>query len=137
MSVWYQVLPQLNLAVFTYSGHITFAEALAAVAAVARHPDHHDTMRQLCDLSGVTGVESGFLALMQTQARMAESLLPASGERIVVFYAPTVAAKKLAQTARKSWDGLDQVLVRVVEREDHALALLGLKQTAISALFDA
>lgn len=130
-------MPRLNLAVFVYSGHVTFAEALAAVTAVTRHPDHHDTMRQLCDLSGVSGVERGFTALMQTQARMAESLLPASGERIVVFYAPTAAAQQLAQMARKSWDGLDEVLVRVVEREDHALTLLGLKQTEISELFDA
>ncbi len=137
MSVWYQVLPRLNLAVFAYSGHVTFAESLAAVAAVARHPDHHDTMRQLCDLSGVTGVERNFPELMQMQARMAESLLPANGERIVVFFAPTAAARQLANMACKSWDGLDQVLVRVVEREEQALALMGLKQTAIAALFDA
>lgn len=135
MSVQYQVLPRLNLAIFVYSGHVTLAEALAAVAAVARHPDHHDTMRQLCDLSGVTGVERNFPALMQTQARMAEDLLPKRGERIVVFYAPHRAAQQLANMARKSWDGLDQVLVRVVEREDQALALLGLKHTAIAELF--
>jgi hypothetical protein len=137
MSVQYQVLPRLNLALFAYSGQVTFAEALAAVAAVARHPDHHDTMRQLCDLSGVTGVERDFPALMQMQARMAEDLLPVRGERIVVFYAPHRAAQQMASMARKSWDGLDQVLVRVVDSEDQALALLGLKHAAISELFDA
>ena len=43
----------------------------------------------------------------------------------------------MASMARKSWDGLDQVLVRVVDSEDQALALLGLKHAAISELFDA
>lgn len=134
MSVFYHVLPQSNVAVFSYSGHVTFAEALSAVAAVARHPDHHDTMRQLCDLSEVTSVERDFPALMRMQARMAENLLPPHGERLVVFYAPHPAAQQLAQMARKSWDGLDQVLVRVVAREDQALALLGLKAPAIADL---
>jgi len=113
---------------------VTFSESIAAVAAVAHHPDHHDTMRQLCDLSGVESVEQDFFALMQTQARMAEHLVPRQGEKIVVFYAPHATARQMANMARKSWDGLDQVLVRVVAREDQALALLGLKQTRIAAL---
>lgn len=134
MAVHYHVLPRLNLALFAYAGQVTFAESLAAVAAVARHPDHHDTMRQLCDLSAVTGVERDFPALMQMQARMAETLPPRQGERIVIFYAPHAAARTLSHMARKSWDGLDQVLVREVAHEPEALALLGLKQARIADL---
>ena len=135
MTVHTYVLPQLNLAVFAYVGHITFAEAQAAVSEVARHPDHHDTMRQLCDLAGVESVERNFLALMQTQARMAEHLIPPQGERIVVFHAPHAMAQQVAHMARKSWDGQDQVLVRVVDREEQSLALLGLKAASIRDLF--
>ncbi|TXH98481.1 MAG: hypothetical protein E6Q73_11765 [Pseudorhodobacter sp.] len=134
MAVSYHVLPRFNLALFAYAGQVTFAESLAAVAAVARHPDHHDTMRQLCDLSRVTGVERNFPALMQMQARMAESLRPKQGERFVIFYAPHDAARELSHMARKSWDGLDHVLVREVSEEAEALALLGLKQSCIADL---
>ncbi|NEY88949.1 hypothetical protein [Tabrizicola oligotrophica] len=136
MPVHTEVLPRFNLALFFYSGQVTFDEARGAVAAVSRHPDHHDTMRQLCDLSEVTGVERDFPELMKLQARMAEDLMSHRGERLVVFYAPTSAGQALAQMARKSWDGLDIVLVRVVEREDQALALLGLKHAAIAELFE-
>lgn len=136
MAVEYLVLPQCNLALFVYSGQVTFDESLAAVAAVARHPAHHDAMRQLCDLSAVKGVERDFAALMRMQARMAEDILPRHGERIVVFFAPHPASRELAHMASKSWDGLDQVLVRVVEREEQALALLGLKQAKIADLFN-
>lgn len=134
MAVTYHVLPRHNLAIFAYAGLVTFAESLAAVAAVAQHPQHHDTMRQLCDLSRVTGVERDFPALMQMQAQMVESLKPKQGERFVIFYAPHAAARELSHMARKSWDGLDQVLVREVARESEALALLGVKQKSIAEL---
>lgn len=128
------VLPQLNLAVFVYSGPVTFQEASEAVAGVAQHPDHHDTMNQLCDLSGVTAVERDFAELMKMQASLTEHLLPQSGEKLVVFCAPHAAARSMANMARKSWDGFNQVLVRLVEREDQAMALLGLKQNSIAEL---
>ena len=134
MPVQTRVLPRLNLALFVYSGRVTLAESLDAVASVARHHGHHDTMRQLCDLSAVTGVERNFPDLMKTQARMADDLMPRHGERFVVFYAPHGPAQTLAEMARKSWDGIDAVLVRVVEREEQALALLGLRQSSMASL---
>lgn len=134
MPVHTLVLPRLNLAIFAYSGQVTFQESCDAVAAVAQHPDHHDTMRQLCDLGQVTGVERSFPDLMKMQANLAEHLLPMRGERLIVFHAPHPPALMMAQMARKSWDGFDQVLVRVVDREEQALALLGLKQVTIADL---
>lgn len=134
MPVETHVLPRLNLAIFAYSGQVQFAEAQRAVAEVSTHPDHHDTMRQLCDLSAVTGVERDFPELMKTQARMAEHLLPKRGERLVVFYAPHPIAQTMAEMARKSWDGFDEVLVRIVAHEDQAIALLGVKQSSIAEM---
>lgn len=126
MPVATHVLPRLNLAIFVYSGQVRLAEALEAVGAVSRHPHHHDTMRQLCDLSGITAIERGPTELMKMQARLAEYMLPKRGEKLVVFYAPHPVARNVAHMARKSWDGVDSVLVRVVETEEQALALLGL-----------
>lgn len=134
MPVTHDVLPRCNLAVFAYSGQVAYAEVAEAVAAVARHRDHTPSMNQLCDLSAVVGVERNFAALLQMQARIADSLLPTYGDRLVVFYAPTPIARAIAETARKSWDGLGSVLVRVLEREEDALALLGLPHRHISDL---
>ncbi len=134
MPVSQDVLPRCNLAVFAYSGQVTNEEVAGAVAAVARHRDHTPSLNQMCDLSAVTGIERDFTVMLQTQARIAESLLPTYGDRLVVFYAPTPIARAIAETARKSWDGLGSVLVRVLEREEDALALLGLPHRHISDL---
>ena len=134
MPVLTDVLSRYNLALFSYSGQVTFAETLAAIAAVARHPDHHDTMRQLCDLAAVTGVEQNFPELIKMQARMAEDMLPHHGEKLVVFHAPTPEAQKMAQMARKSWEGLGAVVLRIVDREEEALELLGLPVMRIEDL---
>lgn len=134
MPVHFKILPQRNLVVFTYFGHVAFQEVSDVVAAAARHPDHRTGMRQLCDVSRVTGVERDFPALMKMQARIAEDLHPQGRETLVLFYAPTPVGKDIAQMARRSWEGLDSVIVLVQEQESEALALFGLPETSLSAL---
>ncbi len=134
MPVSFTILPQRNLAIFTYSGEVTLRESGEVVAAAAAHPDHRLGMRQLCDLSRVTGVERDFPALLKMQALMAESLLIKPMELVVVFYAPTRAGQELVQMARKSWDGLNSVIVLSQDDEAEALALLGLPEKSLAAL---
>ena len=134
MPVSFTILPQRNLAIFTYSGEVTLQESSDAVAAATTHPDHRLGMRQLCDLSRVTGVERDFPALLKMQARMADSLLTKPMELVVVFYAPTRAGQELVQMARKSWEGLNSVIVLSQEDEAEALALLGLPEKTLAAL---
>lgn len=134
MPVGFVILPQRNLAIFTYSGEVTFQESSDVVASAATHPDHRPGMRQLCDLSRVTGVEHDFPELLKMQARMAESLLTRPNELIVVFYAPTRAGQELVQMARRSWEGLNSVIVLSQEDECEALALLGLPEKTLASL---
>lgn len=134
MPVSFHILPQRNLALFTYTGFVTLAESMAVVADFARHPDHQPWMRQLCDLSAVTGVERNFPELLKMQARFVETLLPAGRDLLVAFYAPTRAGQELAQMARKSWAGLNAVVVLIHEDEAEALALLGLAERKLSDL---
>jgi hypothetical protein len=91
-------------------------------------------MRQLCDLSRVTGVERNFPELLKMQARFVETLLPAGRDLLVTFYAPTRAGQELAQMARKSWQGLEALVVLIHEDEAEALALLGLRERSLSEL---
>lgn len=91
-------------------------------------------MRQFCDLSAVTGVERNFPELLKMQAKIVEEMGPAGPELLVMFYAPTRAGQELAQMARKSWEGLDSVIVLIQETEADALAVLGLPETSIADL---
>ena len=136
MPVSFKILPRRNLVLFRYSGMVTLQESGEIVAKAAAHPDHRAGMRQLCDLSAVTGVERDFPALLRMQARMAEDLHSRSGDLFVVFYAPTPIGQDMAQMARKSWEGLNSVIVLVQNRESDALALLGLPETSLAALLD-
>ncbi len=134
MPVSYKILPARNLVLFTYSGMVGIEESLQAVMEATAHPDHRDDMRQLCDLATVTGVERDFPALLKMQAKMLESMHRAQSERLVLFFAPTRPGQELAQMARKSWEGLNSVLVRVLDSEAQALAILGLPERSFADL---
>lgn len=122
------------MALFTYSGFITLAEAQAVVAAYAEHPASQRWMRQLCDLSAVTGVEHNFLEFLRMQAKFVEALMPIGRDLLVMFYAPTKGGQDLAHMARKSWAGLNSVIVLIQQTEAEALALLGQRETSIAEL---
>ena len=134
MPVSFQILPRRQLVLFTYSGLVGLQEAMDAVADCASHPDYRPWLRQFCDLSRVTGVERNFPKLLKMQAKFAEDLQPHGHDLIVLFYAPTPAGQDMAKTARKSWDGLNAVIVLIHDHEAEALALLGLPETSLAQL---
>ena len=134
MPASFQILHQRQIALFTYSGFVTLAESLAVVSDYARHPNHQPWMRQLCDLSGVTGVERNFPELLKMQARLVETLRPEGRDLLVTFFAPSKAGQELAQMARKSWSGLDSVIVLIHHGEAEALTLLGLRERSFAEL---
>ena len=134
LPVSFKILPQRQLILFTYAGLVGLQESTDAIGACARHPDYRPWQRQFCDLSRVTGVERDFPKLMKMQAKIVEDLQSDGNDLIVVFYAPTQVGQILAHTARKSWDGLNAVIVLIHDDEAEALALLGLPETSLSDL---
>ena len=134
MPVKFHILPQRNLILFTYSGMVGLQESMDAVSACARSAEYRPWMRQLCDLSLVTGVEKDFPKLLKMQAKFAEDLQDNGHDLIVLFYAPNKAGQELADMARRSWDGLNSVIVMVQTHEAEALALLGLRETRMDEL---
>ena len=134
MPVTFKILPRRALVLFTYSGMVGLQESLDAIAACVRDPDYRSSMRQLCDMSAVTGVERDFPALLKMQAKIVESLQPAENDLVVLFYAPGRAGREMAQMARKSWEGLNSVLVLILDRESQALAVFGLPDDSLAAL---
>ena len=136
MPVAFRYISQRQLILFTYSGKVSLQETLDAVAASAAHPEHRSGLRHFCDVSQVTSVERDFPKLLKMHAKMAESLLPAEDDLVVLFYAPTQEGQKMARQAQKSWQGVSTVIVLICEHEAEALALLGLKEQSLAALLE-
>lgn len=134
MPVDFVILPRRNLVLFRYHGEVTMQEVTDIVAEATSHPSHCDGMSQLCDLSRVTGIEKDFAALMKMQAKLTENFAVQQSDRLVVFYAPTPLARSIAQMAKRSWDGLNAVVVLMHEDEAEALALLGVAEKRLSDL---
>ncbi len=137
MPVKFSILPHRALILFTYSGAVGLQESLDAVAACSAHPSYSPELRQLCDLTRVTSVERNSVKLLNMQAKVAENLRPGSTDLIVLFLATTPAGQQLAQSARRSWEGLNSVIVLIHDREDEALAMLGLPERRICDLVSA
>lgn len=134
MPVSFRLFPSRNLILFEYSGHIRLTEPAAAVQAAAEAAGYKPGMRHLVDVSQATGVDRDWPALLRQQAEIAAVMVPQGPEQLVLFYAPTRPGQWMAQMARRSWEGLNIVSVRVIEDEAEALALLGLPERTIAAL---
>jgi hypothetical protein len=134
LSVTFHILPQRQLVLFRYSGQVTLQESMDIVAAATAHPDYRPWMRQLCDLSSVTGVEHDFVKLLKMQARILENLAPGADDMMVLFYAPTRPGQEMAHMAQKSWDGLNSVMVQIQDSEAAVLDVLGLAETRLGDL---
>ncbi|MFN3293352.1 MAG: hypothetical protein ACK4S2_06765 [Gemmobacter sp.] len=134
MSVTFRLLAPRNLILFRYSGQTRLHEPSEAVQASTRAPGYRPGMRHLVDLTHVTGVDRDWPALLRQQAQIAAALMPGGPEQLVLFLAPTRPGQVLAQMARRSWEGLDSIAIRVIEDEAEALALLGVPERSVAAL---
>jgi hypothetical protein len=134
MPVAFRILPSRALVLVTYSGVAGLQETIERTAECARHPDFDLRYRHLVDVSRITGYERDFPGFFAMQAKVMESYPPQGQDQIFVFLAPTRQGQEMAQMVRRSWDGLNWAIVRIVEDEGQALDLLGLREHSISEL---
>lgn len=134
MPVSYRILPSLDLVVVTYRGIAGLAETMDQAEACSRHPDFRPSMRTLVDLTLVTGHERDFPEFFRMQARLMETYSRGLGEQLFVYLAPTPIAQSMAQMVVRQWEGLGHMILRLVEEEDQALALLGIAAGRIGDL---
>lgn len=132
MPVAFEILPSLNLVHVRYDGFADLASTAKAAEACSQHPDFQPDLPHYFDLSGATGFEHDFVGFFAMQAKLAEMYTPFGSELFVVFNAPDGPAREMAELARKSWDGVPQIVLRIVQTEAEALALLGLSPTALA-----
>ena len=134
MPVSFRILPERGLVYVRYTGRAAVADSTTAFAQYAAHPDFAPGQKQLVDLSGVTDMERDFPALMAHQAQKAAAFMPAGAQALMVYFAPTEIAQRMARTILRSWDGIDAVAAVLTEDEAQALSILGLPETGFDEL---
>lgn len=136
MPIAFHVLAHRNLVVARYSGLAGLQETIEAAAECAAHPGFRPTMRHLVDLVGVTGYERDFPRYFAMQATVMEQFFVPGLDHVFVYLAPTRPGQEMAQMVRRSWDGLDHIVLRIVEHEGQAMTILGLKERTLAELLD-
>jgi hypothetical protein len=134
MPVSYQILPHRNLVLVTYTGHAGLAETLEQISDCTRQPEFRPWMRHLVDVSQITGYERDFPGFFAMQARAMDDLPPHPDGLVIAFLAPTRIGQEMAQMTRRSWDGLDKIILRVFDTEEAALSFLGIAEPHIEGL---
>lgn len=134
MAVEYRIFPDRGLVYVRYSGQLLLDETWTAFAQYAADPEFRPGQKQLVDLSQVEGVEQDFPKLMQLQARKAGVIGRPDVETLMVFLAPGKSRDTIAQYIRRSWEGLERIVVRIVPDEAEALSCLGQQETNLSTL---
>lgn len=131
----YRIFPALGLVHVRYAGHVSLQDTRDVLGRFFQDPRRSAGMKQLIDLSEVTGFERDLASLMALQARKAEAFLPAEGARtLLVYLALTRPGLEMARQIERSWAGLDAVVVSVQTEAEAALDVLGLPRDALATL---
>jgi hypothetical protein len=134
MALSYQIFPDIGLVVIEYVGRADIAETGRVFAEFAQHPDAAPGQKHLLDLSRVTEIENDLPRLMALQARKAGELGLPVMPSMLVYFAPTPSARRMAEMVVRSWEGVGGPAVAVVEDEAEALAIVGCRETSIADL---
>jgi len=119
-----------------FTGFIHVADSAPALEAFQSDPNFRPGLRQLIDLTEVTGFDKDYLALLKVHAKKADVFRPTEVETLTVYIAPGEDALKLSRLILKSWDGVEGMVHRVVRDEAEALHILGLPQDTVARFID-
>ena len=136
MPIAFHILPHRNLVVARYSGFAGLQETVQRAAECAAHPGFRPSMRQLVDLTEITGYEKDFPRYFAMQDTVMEQFFVPGLDHVFVYLAPTRPGQEMAQMVRRWWEGLDHLVLRIVEHEAEAMAIPGLKERSLAEVLD-
>ena len=136
MPLTYRILPRRGLVYVRFFGHIRIADSAAALETFANDPEFRFGLRQLIDLTDVTGFDDDYVALMRVHAKKADVFRPTEIETLNVYIAPGEDALRLSRHILKSWDGIPGMIHRVVRDEAQAMHILGLQHASVGQFMD-
>lgn len=134
MSISFTILPRRGLVYVRYQGFVRHEDTAAALAAYSQHPDRAPGQKQFIDLSAVTGYDPDYAGLLKIQAQKADLFLEQGDQTVIVYYAPTRLTHQMASIVRRSWEGLDGIVMRTAETEAEALEILGQPERSLTDL---
>jgi len=134
MPTSFQILPERNLVYARYDGTVDVHEAESVFLDYMRHPDYRPDQLQLVDLTAATGWSGDFIQAMKLQARKAEAFMAGQKKVLLVYLAPTEAARDIAVIVLRSWKGVPGFVPVLQEHESEALAILGQPETSVAEL---
>ena len=138
MTVSFNILRPPGLVYVRYEGDIRIAEICASIEDYVIHPECRPGQKQLIDLSRVTGFdfETDPLKLIELQARKADVCLADGAQVLVVYYAPGLELRKLANLLLRTWEPFPGVVAVIQENEADALSILGLREASFAELLE-
>lgn len=134
MPVSFRIFPNRGLVYVRYEGEANFENSSTVFEQYTRHPDCRPGQKQLLDLSRLTGIITSYPDLMKLQARKADLFITGHSETLIVYYAPTEIARRVANIMERTWDNVPGVVPLVVEQEEQALSLLGQTERSLGEL---
>lgn len=134
MPVSFRILPEYFLVYVRYTGCLRIADSSRAFAACIALPAYRKGMRELIDLTEVTGWEPDYPGIMKHAALEAEFHAGAQQPTMVVSLAPSAHTRSMARIITRAWERSGRVVPVTVETEAEALSVLGVDVPSIDAL---
>ncbi|MCB1467503.1 MAG: hypothetical protein KDK08_10275 [Rhizobiaceae bacterium] len=136
MPVTFRFLPEHFLIYFRIEGWIEIQEAVRAATELRAAPAYRKGMRQLVDLSALTGWERNFTAIMKEHANQVDVLDDPQRPSLIVLLAPHEEASSLAQAIRTPWERSQRAVMVTVDSEVEALTVLGIDAPSVAAVIE-
>lgn len=134
MPLRYDIDAERRLVLVEYWGRAGIDESVEAFSRYAVDPNFSPGQIHLFDLHRVTEVEQDFPKFMQLQAQAVGTVGIEAMPSMLIYFTPNETARRMAEMARKSWEGLDGPTLAILEDEAEALAVAGCPQTSFDAL---
>lgn len=131
MAIRLQILPNENLALFTYSGIVTEEDYAEALEIYATHPDAGYGQNLICDMRRVRDGSIDMEKRLALQVSL-DKMLGAGGlPRKIIYLADRLPVINLIMPCVALWAPHPSVTGEVVNTQEQAIAALGLSLSAL------
>ncbi|MEL6548638.1 MAG: hypothetical protein AAFQ54_00165 [Pseudomonadota bacterium] len=134
MATGSNALPDGSLLYLWHRGHASLEDAYAELHKIVSEGRLKPGVPHLLDLSEVVSFDKDALEVMKINLDVAVMLDLLGGETLLVMYAPTITARRMAKMMYDFWHGSGVVVPRIADEEAAALAMVGRSETRFSEL---
>jgi len=130
----YRILPEHGLVYLRHWGHASVEDTLETLGRFSKDPGARPDQRHLVDLSGVESHDEDHVRVFRMHAQVVDVIGATGPELLLVLYAPTDPALRMARLILNVWEASPVILPRLVTEEAAALDLLGIRAEGFAQL---